>query len=67
MFQWVLLFLVLLYLLLRVFNRGVFNRGVYMEVIKDYNNDNKIDWKDYIIYSVMLTGNIIFTIINIVH
>jgi len=40
---------------------------VYMEVIKDYNNDNKIDWKDYIIYSLMLTGNIIFTIINIVH
>ena len=32
-----------------------------MSIVPDYNKDNKIDWKDFI----FLTGNIIFTIINI--
>lgn len=38
-----------------------------MEVIKDYNNDGKLDWKDYIFYGLSIAGNIIFTIINVLH
>lgn len=38
-----------------------------METIKDYNNDGKIDWKDWVFYGVTIAGNIIFTIINILH
>lgn len=38
-----------------------------MEVIKDYNNDGKLDWKDYIFYSLTIVGNIVFTIINVLH
>lgn len=37
-----------------------------MGIVPDYNKDNKINWKDYIIYGITMTGNIIFTIINIV-
>ena len=38
-----------------------------MEVIQDFNKDGKIDWKDFIFYGLTITGNIIFTIFNIVH
>lgn len=38
-----------------------------MEEIKDYNNDGKLDWKDYIFYSLSVVGNIVFTIINVLH
>jgi hypothetical protein len=38
-----------------------------MEIIQDYNKDGKIDWKDFLFYSLTITGNIIFTIFNIVH
>lgn len=38
-----------------------------MESIKDYNNDGKLDWKDYIFYSITIVGNIVFTIINVLH
>ena len=38
-----------------------------MEVIQDYNNDGKLDWKDYLFYSLSVVGNIVFTIINIIH
>lgn len=38
-----------------------------MEVIQDYNNDGKLDWKDYLFYSLTIVGNIVFTIINIIH
>ena len=38
-----------------------------MEVIQDYNNDGKLDWKDYIFYGLTIAGNIVFTIINIIH
>lgn len=38
-----------------------------MEVIQDYNKDGKLDWKDYIFYGLTIAGNIVFTILNIVH
>lgn len=38
-----------------------------MEKIIDYNNDGKLDWKDWVFYSLTIVGNIVFTIINIVH
>ena len=38
-----------------------------MEIIQDYNKDGKIDWRDFLFYSLTITGNIIFTIFNIVH
>lgn len=38
-----------------------------MEVIQDYNKDGKLDWKDYIFYGLTIAGNIVFTIINIIH
>lgn len=38
-----------------------------MEGVKDYNNDGKIDYKDFIFYGVTIVGNIIFTLINILH
>ena len=37
-----------------------------MRIIKDYNNDNKINWKDFLFYGLTLTGNIIFTVFNII-
>lgn len=38
-----------------------------MNVIQDYNNDGKIDWKDFLFYGLTIGGNIIFTLINIFH
>ena len=38
-----------------------------MEDVKDYNNDGKIDYKDFIFYGITIVGNIIFTLINILH
>lgn len=38
-----------------------------MEIIRDYNNDGKLDYKDYIFYGLTIAGNIIFTIINVIH
>ena len=38
-----------------------------MKSIEDYNKDGKLDWKDYIFYGLTITGNIIFTIINVLH
>lgn len=38
-----------------------------MEIIRDYNNDGKLDYKDYIFYGLTIVGNIIFTIINVIH
>lgn len=38
-----------------------------MELIQDYNKDGKIDWKDFLFYSLTITGNIIFTLFNIFH
>ena len=37
------------------------------DYIKDYNKDGKLDWKDYIFYGMTIAGNIIFTIINVLH
>ena len=39
--------------------------GGIMEVIHDYNNDGKINWKDFLFYGLTIGGNIIFTLINI--
>ena len=36
-------------------------------IIQDVNNDGKIDWKDWLVFGITTIGNIIFTIINIVH
>lgn len=38
-----------------------------MEIIRDYNNDGKLDYKDYIFYGLTIAGNIIFTIVNVIH
>lgn len=38
-----------------------------MEIIRDYNNDGKLDYKDCIFYGLAITGNIIFTILNVIH
>lgn len=38
-----------------------------MDIIRDYNNDGKLNYKDYIFYGLTLVGNIIFTIVNIIH
>lgn len=38
-----------------------------VKVIKDCNNDGKLDWKDYIFYGLSIVGNIVFTIINVLH
>lgn len=38
-----------------------------MEIIKDYNNDGKLDYLDYIFYGLTIMGNIIFTILNVIH
>lgn len=38
-----------------------------MDIIRDYNNDGKMNYKDYIFYGLTLVGNIIFTIVNIIH
>lgn len=36
-----------------------------MNVIQDYNNDGEIDWKDFLFYGLSITGNVIFTLVNI--
>lgn len=38
-----------------------------MEIIRDYNNDGKLDYKDYVFYGLTIAGNIIFTIVNVFH
>lgn len=38
-----------------------------MNVIQDCNNDGIIDWKDFLFYGMTITGNVIFTLINILH
>lgn len=38
-----------------------------MEIIRDYDNDGKLDYKDYIFYGLTIAGNIIFTIVNVIH
>lgn len=41
--------------------------GCIMELIQDFNKDNKIDWKDYLFYGLTITGNIILTVFNILN
>ena len=36
-------------------------------VIQDINNDGKIDWKDWVVFGMTTIGNIIFTIVNVIH
>ena len=38
-----------------------------MNVIQDYNNDSKLDWKDFLFYGLSIAGNIALTLINIFH
>lgn len=38
-----------------------------MKIIQDFNNDGKLDYKDYIFYGLTIAGNIIFTIVNVLH
>lgn len=38
-----------------------------MNIIQDYNNDGRIDWIDFLIYGMTITGNVILTLINILH
>lgn len=38
-----------------------------MKVMQDFNKDGKIDCRDFLFYGLSITGNIIFTILNIVH
>lgn len=38
-----------------------------MNVIQDCNNDGKIDWKDFLFYGLTISGNVIFTLINILN
>lgn len=38
-----------------------------METIKDFNKDGKIDVKDFIFYGMTIVGNVILTLLNIVH
>lgn len=38
-----------------------------MKEIQDFNKDGKIDWFDSILYGLTITGNIILTILNILH
>lgn len=35
-------------------------------MIKDINNDGKIDYKDILFYGLTLTGNILMTVFNII-
>ena len=41
--------------------------GGLMNIIQDFNNDGKIDWVDFLLYGLVTTGNIIFTIFNIIN
>lgn len=36
-------------------------------IIQDVNNDGKIDWKDWLVFGMTTIGNIVFTLINIIH
>ena len=36
-------------------------------IIQDINNDGKIDWRDWVAFGMTTIGNIIFTIINVIH
>lgn len=38
-----------------------------MNVIQDFNKDGKTDWKDFLFYGLTITGNIVFTVFNIIH
>ena len=38
-----------------------------MNVIQDYDNNGKLDWKDFLFYGLTIGGNILFTLINILH
>ena len=38
-----------------------------MNVIQDYDNNGKLDWKDFLFYGLTIGGNILFTLINIIH
>lgn len=38
-----------------------------MNVIQDCNNDGKIDWKDFLFYGLTISGNVIFTLVNILN
>lgn len=40
---------------------------IIQDLIQDYNNDGKLDWKDLLFYGLTIGGNIIFTLINIFH
>ena len=43
-------------------------QGQFMSnIIQDINNDGKIDWRDWVVFGMSTIGNIIFTIINIIH
>ncbi len=41
--------------------------GVIMAELIDYNGDGKIDWKDYFVFGVTLIGNVILTVVNVLH
>ena len=36
-------------------------------IIQDINNDGKIDWRDWVVFGITTIGNIIFTIVNVIH
>ena len=36
-------------------------------IIQDINNDGKIDLREWIVFGVTTIGNIIITIINVIH
>ena len=38
-----------------------------MNVIQDCNKDGKIDWKDFLFYGLSVAGNVLFTVLNIIH
>ncbi len=38
-----------------------------MNGVTDYNGDGKVDWRDYLVFGVTLAGNIILTVVNILH
>lgn len=38
-----------------------------MKIIQDYDDNGRIDWKDFLFYGLTITGNIIFTVFNLIH